>query len=110
MGVNRTLAERSCRSIYSLKVKVISLLRKLVEESLGLAISSWGGKESFGPPDGGIILAQLVAPVIQYNSTRPNTKLAGMENFFMRRCKLSRLPAWWKEFSRKLEYKRLQIL
>jgi hypothetical protein len=47
--------------VYSSKVSVIFFELKLIAESLGKAITKLGGKESLGPPFGGIILAQLVA-------------------------------------------------
>jgi hypothetical protein len=51
----------SLASTYSSNVSVIFFELKLIEESLGNAITKLGGNESRGPPLGGIILAQLVA-------------------------------------------------
>src|SRR5579875_2677460 len=48
---------------YSSKLSVILLLLKCVEESEGVAFTKTGGKESLGPPVGGMILAQENKPL-----------------------------------------------
>jgi hypothetical protein len=56
----------------SLKVRVIRLPLKLIEESLGVALTRAGGRESLGPPEGGIILAQPGAQMILMMRTNRN--------------------------------------
>ena len=51
-----------CKSMYSSNEKVIFLPEKFIEESPGTALTSFGGIESLGPPDGGMILAQPEPP------------------------------------------------
>src|SRR5688500_10095987 len=65
MGDRIRLLVRSFRSISSSKVSTICLLLKLTVESAGSALISKGGRESLGPPEGGMILAQPVGTDVQ---------------------------------------------
>jgi hypothetical protein len=47
-------------SMYSSNVMVMRLSLKFLVESLGVMPVMTGGKESLGPPAGGMMLAQLV--------------------------------------------------
>ena len=61
-GENNTLSNGSCSSMYSLNDRVILLPLNWVVESFGTADIKTGGRESLGPPVGGIILAQPDRP------------------------------------------------
>ena len=64
-----------CTSTNSSKVKTILLPVKFLVESPGLAFCNCGGRESLGPPCGGITLAQpgpLITLIIMIEITPVN--------------------------------------
>ena len=74
----------SFRSISSSKVSTTSLLLKLTVESGGSAFRSMGGKESLGPPAGGMILAQPVGTDVQNAATSMKMNAVKKQVFFIR--------------------------
>jgi hypothetical protein len=71
---------------YSLNVSTILFPLKFIVESFGTALTKTGGKESLGPPVGGIILAQpeLIKPVIKLIKPIANTN--ELKIFFIKSC------------------------
>ena len=86
-----------CSSTYSSNVKVILFPVKLSAESFGFALSKRGGKESLGPPCGGMILAHPespIKPIKEIIKTRKNDiaeycfiKVANLTRFMAFACK-----------------------
>ena len=83
-GDQITLLEISFISMSSSKVSTICLLLKLTVESPGSALRSNGGRESLGPPAGGMILAQPVGTDVQNAATRIKINAVKKQVFFMR--------------------------